>query len=228
MRRLLILLALAAGGIAIAFWTGAVPNRWNPWAPILVDDPPNVLTRFKLKALADNPAACHALLAAAGVGFTPAPDRIMGEGCGFHNAVRIERFPVSLGGALTASCPLAGGLALFERHALQPAARAAFARDATSIEHFGTYACRNVDNREPGRRSQHGTANAFDAAGFRMAGGKTVTVAKDWSDAGADGAFLRDVHDRACRLFGAVLGPNYNAAHRDHFHFDMGGFAMCR
>ncbi|WP_312669078.1 extensin family protein, partial [Stutzerimonas nitrititolerans] len=25
-----------------------------------------------------------------------------------------------------------------------------------------------------------------------------------------------------------TLSPEYNAAHHDHFHVDMGGFGMCR
>ena len=25
-----------------------------------------------------------------------------------------------------------------------------------------------------------------------------------------------------------VLGPDHNAAHRDHFHFDMGRYRACR
>lgn len=33
--------------------------------------------------------------------------------------------------------------------------------------------------------------------------------------------FLRAVHQGACKIFGTVLGPDANAAHRDHFHFDM-------
>lgn len=34
-------------------------------------------------------------------------------------------------------------------------------------------------------------------------------------------AFLRAIHDDACKLFWTVLGPEANAAHRDHFHLDM-------
>jgi hypothetical protein len=33
--------------------------------------------------------------------------------------------------------------------------------------------------------------------------------------------FLRAVHAGACRIFGTVLGPEANNAHRNHFHFDM-------
>jgi len=35
------------------------------------------------------------------------------------------------------------------------------------------------------------------------------------------GAFVKAVHDDACRTFGTVLGPEANDAHKDHFHFDM-------
>jgi hypothetical protein len=34
--------------------------------------------------------------------------------------------------------------------------------------------------------------------------------------------FLATVHKTACTLFSTVLGPDANAAHRDHFHFDLG------
>lgn len=34
-------------------------------------------------------------------------------------------------------------------------------------------------------------------------------------------AFLKRIHREACGLFGTVLGPTANDAHRDHLHFDM-------
>jgi hypothetical protein len=42
-------------------------------------------------------------------------------------------------------------------------------------------------------------------------------------DAAADGpnAFLRAAHKSACRIFGTVLGPEANDAHKNHFHLDM-------
>ena len=33
--------------------------------------------------------------------------------------------------------------------------------------------------------------------------------------------FLHEAHVAACRIFGTVLGPEANAAHRNHFHVDM-------
>jgi len=34
-------------------------------------------------------------------------------------------------------------------------------------------------------------------------------------------AFLRVIHDEACKTFETVLGPEANASHKDHFHLDM-------
>jgi hypothetical protein len=34
-------------------------------------------------------------------------------------------------------------------------------------------------------------------------------------------AFVTKIHDDACNTFGTVLGPNANAAHKNHFHLDM-------
>jgi hypothetical protein len=35
------------------------------------------------------------------------------------------------------------------------------------------------------------------------------------------GEFVRKVHDEACNVFGTVLGPEANEAHKNHFHLDM-------
>ena len=37
----------------------------------------------------------------------------------------------------------------------------------------------------------------------------------------AEAQFLRRLHRSACDVFGTVLGPEANAAHRDHFHLDL-------
>ncbi|MFT3731400.1 MAG: extensin family protein [Hyphomicrobium sp.] len=34
-------------------------------------------------------------------------------------------------------------------------------------------------------------------------------------------AFLHEAHEAACKIFGTTLGPEANAAHRNHFHVDM-------
>lgn len=224
--RLLVFLAVAS---AVA-WLGAprLPDRWNPWAPIGLADPPNLLTGFKLQRLAGQPQLCRTILAGSDFRFTPVADRATGAGCGFHNAVRISGTRVAYGGSLVVTCPLAVGLALFERHALQPAARDVLGEEVVAVDQLGSYACRNVNNRATGRRSQHATANALDLSGFRLADGTVVSVDRHWNSGDARADFLRRVHDGACGIFTVVLGPDYNAAHQNHLHVDLGGFEVCR
>jgi hypothetical protein len=60
-----------------------------------------------------------------------------------------------------------------------------------------------------------------------LADGTVISVQKDWGDAGPRGRFLHAVRDGACRVFLTTLSPDYNDAHHDHFHLDMGGMAKC-
>jgi hypothetical protein len=46
-------------------------------------------------------------------------------------------------------------------------------------------------------------------------------VAPDGHPLDAKSQFLRAVHASACRRFGTTLGPESNAAHRNHFHVDL-------
>ncbi|HEY4135099.1 MAG TPA: extensin family protein [Alphaproteobacteria bacterium] len=216
-----------------ALWFGAlrIPDRLNPWAPIDFADAPNLLTKYKLKRLAGDPAQCLATLARSGMRFAPLADQTVGPQCQFRNVVRVSSSSVAYSSGFVAACPLAVGLALFERHALQPAAAAAFHEPVVAVTHLGTYACRNVNNRDAGRRSQHASADAIDLSAFRLKDGRQVSVLRDWKDGdnvGTEARFLQDVHARACGIFGTVLGPDYNALHYNHFHMDMGGFTLCR
>lgn len=144
------------------------------------------------------------------------------------NTLRVQGGEVALSSSFLASCPLAVAFALFERHALQPASQAVYGQAVTRVDHLGSFACRNIYNRENGTRSQHASANALDIAGFRLADGRTISVLKDWPRDNQDARFLRQVRDGACDMFSVVLSPDYNAAHRNHFHLDVGPWWVCR
>jgi hypothetical protein len=126
------------------------------------------------------------------------------------------------------TCPAALAYAFWERHTVQPAAIATLGRGVTAIEHYGTYACRNLYSRAGGRPSEHAFANALDVAAFRLSDGRRVSVAADFHDETPGGLFLRGVRDGACDWFRATLGPDYNAAHADHLHLDYGRYSICR
>lgn len=231
--------ALAAAAWAVATGTVEIPERFNPWAPLDVAAPPDWLTGFKLERARREPARCLAALAQTGMRYELLPDRVTGPGCGFKNAVRLRSAGVRLGTAPSLSCPMALSFFMWERHALQPAARQRFGQPVAAIEHLGSYACRNVnrgDDAMPGAsRSRHATADALDVAGLTLADGRRITVLQAWprgsaasTDDPAALLLLRDAHRGACRFFDGVLGPDYNAAHRDHFHLETGGYDMCR
>jgi hypothetical protein len=223
-----------AVGLAIILglvWGGAVhiPNRYNPFTPLKISDEVNWLTRLKLAGLEGDAEQCLAVLSESTVSHRAVPDRALEQGCGLSNAIEVSRSSIALGRSFTASCPLTVAWALFERHVLLPAAREHLGQDLIRVVHFGTYACRNINHRSGGRRSEHATANAIDIAGFVLANGQQITVKGDWAGGDArQSVFLRALRDGACRFFDVVLSPDYNEAHHDHFHFDMGSHRACR
>lgn len=224
---MLFMLVLAAG-LTFAVWQQhlELAPRWNPWARLDLREPPNLLTSFKLRRLRENRALCEQALASAPLRYAAVPDSTPVPGCPVENSVRVQGSAVRFNGPFLATCPLAAAYVLFELHGLQPAAQAVFGQPVVRVDHFGSFACRNIARSN--RRSEHASANALDLAGFHLQDGTRITVARDWQGDGDKARFLRQVRDAACATFSVTLGPQYNAAHHDHFHVDMGGFGMCR
>jgi len=206
-----------------------VPPQHLPWTPLRLADPIGAATWAKVAAIEGDPARCRAVLGEGEVLTRDQPDRDAGGFCALRNTVTIRggTTPLRPAGPVI-TCPVALSFALWERHALQPAAREILGAEVTSIDHYGSYSCRRIYGDATARPSQHATANALDVAGFRLSDGRRITVAADWDDPGEEGRFLRAVRDGACRTYETVLGPEYNAAHRDHFHFDRGPYRICR
>lgn len=203
------------------------PPRLNPWAPLEIAAPPNFLTSYKLKRASNDAAACRIALEQTPWRYTPIDDEITGPGCAYTNAVRVERMSMNVSSAFAVSCREALSLAMWEHHVLQPAAQKYFGAPVTRIDHFGSYACRTIYGRPNANMSHHATADAFDFAGV-VIDKKRVRVVRDWNGSGPEAQFLREIHDGACSYFDTVLGPDYNAAHRDHFHLDRGRYGVCR
>ncbi len=223
----LLLGLLAAAGVAWQMgWRP--PSAWNPWAVLDVRQPPNLLTRYKLARLREDPALCRQALETSSLRYRAQADSPDSARCPLRNVWRIEAGQARLSSSFLATCPLAVAYALFEEHGLQPVARRVFGQPVAQVDHLGSFACRNVYHRKQGRLSEHATANALDISGFRLKDGQRIVLARDWQGSAAKAEFLRQVQQAACESFGTVLGPDYNAAHHNHFHVDMGRWKICR
>jgi hypothetical protein len=230
--KLFFIVLIGAVIIVVRPWE-SLPPEWNPWEPLALQHSMTPVTRMKLSKLADAPNACLAVLATApekSVDYLALEDYTPVENCPLTNVVRVQSTGVKFNSPFTLTCPLLVRWLMFEQQTLQPLALQHLGSRVESVDHYGTFACRNVYNREQGRRSQHATASAFDVATFRFENGAVANVLSDWNnDKMADSsAFLRDVHSSACEYFGTVLGPDYNAPHANHFHLDTSGFNLCR
>jgi hypothetical protein len=225
----IILMLLVVGGVALAFRQGVVPSWLNPLPAIDLAQANPWLVDWRLAALRYDSALCKRVLVAPHIEAQPIADNPLSKGCGWVNGVRMTR----AGGAHASfdkiSCQAAAALALWIEHEVQPLAQEILGQRVSSLQSFGTYSCRNIRGNPlwVDWRSEHATANALDIGGFNLADGKRISVAGHWRGTGNEARFLKAVHNRACRYFRVVLGPDFNEAHRDHFHFDRGPFLRC-
>lgn len=203
--------------LALRAWLADHPQH-DPWAPLNLNDPPGWATPRKLAAMRADPAECRAVLDRSNVAFT-ALDPAGDAECRRDDRTVLPDVPLRPAGP-AATCAVGAGLAMWMRHAVDPAARDMLGSPVAGVEHLGTYSCRRINGGNSGVWSEHATGNAIDIAAFVLADGTRISVLDDWGDA-EKGAFLRRVRDGACGMFGTVLSPDYNAAHADHFHLDQ-------
>jgi len=226
----LAMLVLLLGAVVLTGkgWLDAHPQH-NPWAPLDLRDPPGWATERKLATLRSDAPACRAVLERSGVSFTTLHPT--GEGaCARPDRIVLGLYPLSPDRPPT-TCSLAAGLELWLQREVKPAALDLLGSPLARIEHLGAYSCRRLYGRTEGRWSEHATGNAIDIAAFVLEDGRRISVLSDWTGDPAEAAFLHRVRDEGCKIFGTVLSPDYNAAHRDHLHIDqqaLGFGSVCR
>jgi hypothetical protein len=176
---------------------------------------------------------CLAGLKSKSVRFAGLPNKSFDGGCRMIDTIKLMDFgtPTTNLGAMT--CPLASSFTDWARYGVAPAAKHYLGSEVVKIETMGTFNCRAVNGSRSGKLSEHAFANAVDVSAFVLRDGRRVSVLNGWRGSSAEQAFLRRLHQSACKRFGTVLGPEYNAAHANHFHFDMAkstsnGTAYCR
>jgi hypothetical protein len=227
-RAAIALLVLAALLFAGRAWLRDHPQH-NPWAPLDLRDPPGWAAERKLAALRGETADCRAVLVRSDIAFAVLEPA--GEGaCRREDRTVLAAAPLTPARPPT-TCAVAAGFEFWLAQKVQPAANALLKSPVVRIEQLGTYSCRRVGGGEEGRWSEHATGNAIDIAAFVTEDGRRISILQGWNGDGAEARFLRLVRDEACGVFGTVLSPDYNEAHRDHLHLDQAarGFgSFCR
>jgi hypothetical protein len=175
---------------------------------------------------------CMTELGASGARFTPVPDTYAAPGCNKLGTVQLSAlagdgtyFGVSNIGPV--QCATAKAFSDWARFGVDRAAREILGSRLARIDTMGSYACRSIAGTQ--RISAHARAEAIDVSGFVLEDGRRISLKQDWHGGQpAVREFLRVVHASACKRFGTVLGPEYNAAHTDHFHLEGTGPKFCR
>jgi len=237
MRRWLIrflVAGLIVGALAMIFRQGVLPAHLTPLPRLDLARPLPLVVDWQLAELRYDRRLCQETIASrdgerALINARRVADRPLKNGCGWINAVGVRKVGSADLSVGQVTCQVAAALALWAEYVVQPEAQRIFGQRVQSIEDLGTYSCRNIVGNSlwRDRRSEHATANAIDISAFRLVNGETISVLRDWKGDGKKAEFLRAVHQGACRYFRVALSPDFNAAHRDHFHFDRGILWRC-
>lgn len=214
-----------------------IPPQHLSWKRLDTSRPLGLATKSQLLRLSLGSSERCMNLARDTAGFVSIPadpklGPLSGSGknvCGFDIArvVYGQDETVLQPGEANMQCPLSVAAYLWTRE-IDTIAKDRYGVGLAKIHHMGTYSCRRQNGNSSGQWSEHAFANAWDVAGFELQDGHLVTVLKHWDTVDRDAAFLRDIREAACKIFRVTLSPDFNAAHRDHFHVDMGPATSCR
>jgi hypothetical protein len=170
--------------------------------------------------------------------------------CGTPAPILLKSFghdpEVAIDPPATVTCDLARALSAWLNESVQPQAKSLFNSPVTKL-HVGSYTCRNRNGGADQPLSEHALANALDISDFVLVSGEQIAVVDSWPSGNPplplanpgrvssnssvnsvsvsldepERAFLKSVRDDACGIFGTVLGPGADEAHKSHLHLDM-------
>lgn len=176
------------------------------------------------RAQAEN--ACFARKAVTPSDFIVAAPEIDGPGiCGMTRPLKVSALAngaIAVDKALTIDCPMIPALEAWLNDIVEPDAQSRFGQRIATLNVFGAYSCRSVDNIAGARLSEHAFGNAVDVAGFTLADGREIDFLHDWKKTDSqESAFLHEAHAGACQYFTTVLAPGADVFHYNHIHLDL-------
>lgn len=193
--------------------------NWNPfrWGRGSLESK----TPSGYRALPRQEAACRRELQKRGAQFTDA--RSVGDGRthGIQNPVRVTMAAkdIAMRPAALLSCQTALQTARWLDEEVRPAARWTLWKRPAAVINASSYRVSRI----AGSRtiSEHALGNALDIRGLRFTDGSTFLVEPKGAFSPLEKKFQSQIRVAGCKYFGTVLGPGYNKAHADHFHFDV-------
>lgn len=199
--------------------TAAYP-RFSP--PMM--EPGNVLPA--------NEVACRQQLRKLGVTFRDLAPIDQGGACRINHPVQVSGLAgnITMQPAATLTCDMALAFASWTRNELNPSARWRYLSGVKTIHQGSSYSCRRIEGTSVA--SEHSKGNALDVMRIELRNGKDIDVRKPGWFSFREKGLLNNVRAGGCEYFTTVLGPGYDAAHADHFHFDIknrrNGRVACR
>ncbi len=192
------------------------------------------MTRNQPGLMPESEMQCRRKLRKLGVTFKDIPTIADGGGCGIAYPVEVSGLPggVELKPAAKLNCTMAEAFARWTKKELTPAARLRYFSGIRTIRQGSSYSCRTIGNRRGGRLSEHAKGNAIDIMDITLKNGKKIGVRRPGPFSFRKRGLLNSVRGDACDYFSTVLGPGYDRAHKDHFHFDLmarrSGYKACK
>src|ERR1700733_11099274 len=145
--------------------------------------------------------------------------------CGMTRPLKVAALAegsIAVDKTLTIDCPMIPALEAWLNAIVEPDAQTRFGQRVATLNVFGAYSCRGIDNMPGARLSEHAFGNAVDVAGFTLADGRRVDFVHDWKTTDSqEAAFLHEVHAGACQYFTTVLGPGAGVFPYNHIHLDL-------
>lgn len=177
--------------------------------------------------------ACRKKLKKLRVSFEDIPAINDGGQCGVAWPVRLTHVGgVELRNGATLNCTMAETFSRWVRKELVPSARLRYLSGVSAINIASSYSCRWIKGRVGGTISEHAKGNAIDIGSIKLDNGRFIDVRKPGFFAFRQKSLLKKTRTEACDYFTTVLGPGYDRAHRDHFHFDLkqrrNGYVACK
>lgn len=172
------------------------------------------------------PQACLAELRADGVEaeIVPAPPSPVAD-CGVAQPVRLSSIGltdaarVDLPDHPILDCAFALTFTAFVRDLMSPLAAAMLGSRVSAVGIVSGYRCGSPIRLPSGSPNPHGKGIAVDVAQITLADRRRIAVGHEANP--AEVLFVRTMRRAACGWFTTVLGPGTDAAHAEHFHFDI-------